>query len=56
MKTKPSAGLKVKAGIKAAGLCHANHTHTGLKVKTGLKAGNEIGFKANHNSRLLAVR
>lgn len=55
MKTKSNAGLKVKSGIKAAGLPGCNHVRSGLKLKTGVKAGTGIDLRPNHSRRLLSV-
>jgi hypothetical protein len=43
--------LKVRTGVKAAGLGTANHTRGALKVRTAVKAG---GLSlSNHNRSLL---
>ena len=52
--TKKSTGIKVAAGVKAAGL-NGNHNFSGLKVRTGVKAGT-TELKPNHSARLLSLR
>jgi hypothetical protein len=44
--TKTTAGIKVKANVKAGGLGTGNHNRPGLKVRAAIKAG-EI-LLANH--------
>jgi hypothetical protein len=49
--TKTTAGIQVKANVKAGGINNLNHSRSGIRVRAAIKAG-EI-LLANHSRAAL---